>query len=200
MADKPCCWLERCAGLAPEHTSNCSWGCVSGQSGRKDDPSQCKQCTSTQCTRCEGPPPPPPPECANLTTKASCMSWSCTWDVASGHCHSSAPPPPPPPVITPGFECELRALILRWAKTIQPARADNMSALFDALRLGESRDGMLACNLSSPRHFRPIELGHSLPPTSPSSAAASADPAVLPSLDSSQMGHQKGTDAIMGEQ
>ena len=49
-----------------------------------------------------------------------------------------------------------------------------MSALFDALRLGESRDGMLACNLSSPRHFRPIELGHSLPPTSPSSASGSA--------------------------
>ena len=33
-----------------------------------------------------------------------------------------------------------------------------MSALFDALRLGESRDGMLACNLSSLRHLKDLYL------------------------------------------
>ena len=61
------------------------------------------------------------------------------------------------------LECKLRSLILRWAKTLQPERAeltDNMSTLFDALRLGESPDGLPACNFSraAADEFTTIEL------------------------------------------
>jgi hypothetical protein len=163
-AGTPCCWLERCTALAPEHLSNCSWGCVSGTAGRKDDPSHCKGCTSTSCAACSGGPPPPlPPQCPTLRSN-NCTGWGCTWDPEHRACSRPPPPPPPPPVITESFECELRALILRWAKTLQPARAGDMSSLFDALRLGESPDGMLACNFSSRlRDFPPVELGYPLP-------------------------------------
>ena len=59
---KPCCWLDKCAGLEQPLLKNCSWGCVSGRSGRADDPTQCKACTSTSCAVCAaGPPPPPSP-------------------------------------------------------------------------------------------------------------------------------------------
>eukprot|EP00729_Bicosta_minor_P002415 gene2415-2931_t len=59
---KPCCWLDKCAGLEQSLLKNCSWGCVSGRSGRADDPTQCKTCTSASCNMCAaGPPPPPPP-------------------------------------------------------------------------------------------------------------------------------------------
>ena len=63
----PCCWLERCVGLSAAAKSNCSWGCVSGRSGRADDPQQCGKCTDTSCACCgaacaaPGPLPPSPP-------------------------------------------------------------------------------------------------------------------------------------------
>eukprot|EP01043_Picozoa_sp_COSAG02_P042236 COSAG02_NODE_3574_length_6538_cov_261.862137_2_plen_985_part_00 len=57
LAGKPCCWLERCSGVDAEHLTNCSWGCVSGQAGRADDPSQCGHCTAIACESCEAPPP-----------------------------------------------------------------------------------------------------------------------------------------------
>jgi hypothetical protein len=57
-AGKPCCWLERCTGLDAEHLTNCSWGCVSGQAGRADDPAQCGQCKATSCESCEAAGPP----------------------------------------------------------------------------------------------------------------------------------------------
>jgi hypothetical protein len=57
-AGKPCCWLERCSGLDAEHLTNCSWGCVSGQAGRADDPAQCGQCKATSCESCAAVGPP----------------------------------------------------------------------------------------------------------------------------------------------
>ena len=165
---KPCCWLERCNGLALEHLTNCSWGCVSGQAGRADDPKQCSTCTATECAKCEGPPPPGPPACSAHTTAATCSLWGCLWNRTCSCCNDPPPPAPPPPVISVELECKLRSLILRWAKTLQPERAaltDNMSTLFDALRLGESPDGMPACNFSraAADEFEPIELEYRLP-------------------------------------
>ena len=77
----PCCWLERCVGLSAASKSNCSWGCVSGRSGRADDPQQCGKCTDTSCACCGAscsaprplPPSPPhdaktvPEHCSNST-------------------------------------------------------------------------------------------------------------------------------------
>jgi hypothetical protein len=54
-AGKPCCWLERCSGLDAAHLTNCSWGCLSGQAGRADDPAQCGHCTAARCDSCDGP-------------------------------------------------------------------------------------------------------------------------------------------------
>ena len=51
---KPCCWLERCAGLDAAHSQNCSYGCVSGRSGRPDPPSACSSCTAETCVSCPG--------------------------------------------------------------------------------------------------------------------------------------------------
>ena len=166
-AGKPCCWLERCSGLDGDHLTNCSWGCVSGQAGRKDDPALCGHCTATSCNSCDGPAPAAPP-CSTHHTAADCSVWGCVWNkTASPQCSPPPPPPAPPPVISLDLECKLRALILRWATTLQPERAaqtGNLSTLFDALRLGESPDELLACNFSrTDDEFPPIELGYHLP-------------------------------------
>eukprot|EP01050_Picozoa_sp_SAG11_P017298 SAG11_NODE_2479_length_3311_cov_1.926526_1_plen_710_part_10 len=59
---KPCCWLERCTGLDAQHSANCTYGCVSGWTGRPDDPAAgCSTCTAESCPSCIAPPPPPPP-------------------------------------------------------------------------------------------------------------------------------------------
>eukprot|EP01047_Picozoa_sp_COSAG01_P006441 COSAG01_NODE_232_length_21016_cov_51.558876_26_plen_86_part_01 len=55
LAGKPCCWLERCSGLDAAHLTNCSWGCLSGQAGRADDPAQCGHCTAARCDSCDDP-------------------------------------------------------------------------------------------------------------------------------------------------
>ena len=50
---EPCCWLERCAGLDAAHSQNCSYGCVSGRSGRPDPPGgSCSGCTAETCGSC----------------------------------------------------------------------------------------------------------------------------------------------------
>ena len=49
--------------------------------------------------------------------------------------------------MTVELECNLRAEVLRYAQALQPSRG-GMPELFDALRLGMSPDGALACNYS----------------------------------------------------
>ena len=73
---QPCCWLERCTGLASVRSTNCSYGCVSGQAGRVDDPAVCKPCTSEVCASCL-PAPPPPPVCPNQTAPANVARTGC---------------------------------------------------------------------------------------------------------------------------
>ena len=75
--DKPCCWLERCTGLSPEYNDNCSYGCVSGKSGRVDDPASCLGCTATSCRSCPAPPPRPPAACPHASAPANVARTGC---------------------------------------------------------------------------------------------------------------------------
>ena len=75
---KPCCWLERCTGLAPAHSTNCSYGCVSGHAGRADNPATCASCTAESCLSCPpAPAPPPPSACPHASAAANVARTSC---------------------------------------------------------------------------------------------------------------------------
>jgi len=70
---KPCCWLERCAGLDAAHSQNCSYGCVSGRSGRPDPPGGfCSGCTAETCGSCPVLPTCPKPSAPKNVARTAC--------------------------------------------------------------------------------------------------------------------------------
>ena len=70
---KPCCWLERCAGLDAAHSRNCSYGCVSGHSGRPDPPGGvCSSCTAETCVSCPVLQACPKPSAPKNTARTAC--------------------------------------------------------------------------------------------------------------------------------